>query len=140
MVPAIFRFVPYGPRGHYFNVRMDLAAGTAAAAEALAAARALAQELNIFESGEFAAAFVAANKRGPGQVELLPAGSWQVAAKRDVEYVFTVAQMSTGHVRVFAEAVFYDAVQGDWRTTDLWNAPLKRVEDRSTWVAAKLAA
>jgi hypothetical protein len=137
MVPAIFRFVPHGPRGHYFNIAVDLEAGTVAAAEALAAARTLAHELNVFETDDFAAAFVAANKRGPGQVTLLPAGSWQSAANPDVEYVFTVAQMPTGHVRVFAEAVFFDAARSEWRATDLWNAPLKRIEDRTTWVAPR---
>lgn len=54
--------------------------------EALRRAAGMAWDLPRFEADDFSAAFVAANKRGGGGVDLLPSGEWKEVAPLDLEY------------------------------------------------------
>ncbi|MFN3582760.1 hypothetical protein [Phenylobacterium sp.] len=136
MTLAIFRFTHHDPEQHFFNVLVDLDVVGADAPTLLARARDYAYELNDFYTADFAAAFIQANRNGPGSVCMLPSGSWQASAPADVEFVFTTVQLKTGHVRVFGEASFWDPDTEEWRIVKLWDAPLKRVEQRDARVEA----
>jgi hypothetical protein len=90
----------------------------------IAAARALAWPFPRFEADEFGAAFIAANKNGPGSVRLVGQGNWQDLAPGDIEYVYVI------HLgMVEALAVENDYRTGKWTTTRLFSHPLQDIEN-----------
>lgn len=129
MTIAIFRFTHHSPDQHFHNVQVDLETVGRTPQEMLAKARTLAQPLNDYDTADFAAAFVAANKTGPWGVTLLPSGSWRASAPEDTAFVFTTVQFRNGHVHVFAETVAYDPTEEDWLLVRLWERPLKACTD-----------
>lgn len=78
-----------------------------------------------FEADEFAAAFIAVNKDGPGSVRLLASGAWKDVASSDIEYryeIFTKHGQLT--VRVFD--VQCDFNTDEWTEQKLFEGTLDK--------------
>lgn len=79
----------------------------------IGAAKRLAWDLPRFEADEFAAAFVAAAKDGPGGVRLLHSGKWQDVAPGDIAYRYEITCVD-GKLNVTAWSVSNDWDTGKW--------------------------
>lgn len=105
---------------HYDGYPGNLREG--ACAKILAALK-LAWELPRYESDEFAAAFIAANKSRPGGVRLMPQGNpLEVAVKNcsDIEFRYVVQYVGKGLVLTAYETSIGEAVT----ERKLFSAPL----------------
>ena len=115
---ALYRFISYNDPVKY-NVYKHHDGYPSGASEAIANAMAFAWPLPRFESDEFAAAFVAANKsrkNDGGGVRLMASGGWREAAPLDIEYVYIIGQTLRDHVpNVRAFSVSYDSDTDDFR-------------------------
>ena len=120
---AVFTFTSGDETYHVYKHHDGYPSG---AFEALEMAKGNAWQLNRFEPDEFAAAFVAANKSGPGGVRLLKSGTWKKVSPVDIEYHYTVKAMPNGHVHVFVECVDHDYDTGKWTVSPLFDTPLKK--------------
>ena len=91
-----------------------------------------AQALNDYDTADFAAAFIAGNKTGPKDVQLLPHGAWEVSAPLDEPMIalITVTQFTTGHVHVFIELAL-QLSRGEWMTLKLGSEGLKKLASRA---------
>lgn len=113
-------------RGHIVTVPAD--GWPVAATPALASALALAWELNQFEAAEFAAAFVAANKVGPGLgPRLVGFGLWAHLAPKDTRFLYMVQQFASLHVGVRCYEIAWDPEMGNWSHAHQWDWPLKDI-------------
>jgi len=92
------------------------------AAEAIEKAKSMAWQNPRFEADEFAAAFVAANKDGPGGIRLISGdrNGWMDFA-HDLEYVYRVTAID-GRLNVVAFHVFYNDT---WEMEEIYNGELE---------------
>lgn len=81
-------------------------------------------QLPRFEADEFATAFIASTKDGPGGVRLTLGESWEQAAPGDIEYHYTVSEQG-GQLVVQVDAVSEN--DGKWTVRRLKRGVLKTV-------------
>lgn len=96
------------------------------AADALHAALDFAWQLPRYEPDEFAAAFIAANKRSGGGLRVFPNGDPRKVAKRhctDIEFRYDIYE-DRGQVLVAAYTV---SAWGKYHQTWLWTCPIKNI-------------
>ena len=112
---AIYTFKGFGESHHVYKHYDGYPSG---AAQWLEAALELAWELPRYEPDEFAAAFVAANKKSPGGVRL--ARSQTAAADVDFVYVIEPDKKIPSLLKLTA----YDVWYGRPKKTKIWSGPL----------------
>lgn len=129
---AIYRFTHHHPDQFFHNVLVDLERVGSDLVTQLARALPYAQALNDYDTADFAAAFIAGNKTGPKDVQLLPHGAWEVSAPLDEPMLalITVTQFTTGHVHVFIELAL-QLRRGEWMTLKLGSDGLKKLASRA---------
>ena len=109
---AVFTFSDPDTVGSPFVVYKHYDGYPTGALEALQNAREVAWPLPRFEADEFAAAFIAANKTGPGGVRIVGRGPWNAISPADIEYAYHVVMFASGHVRVSGHAVAWNDETG----------------------------
>lgn len=88
---ALYTFLPTNNVEMPFHVYIHHDGNPRCAVPKIAAALKIAWMLPRYEHDEFAAAFIAANKDGPGHVRLLPAADkWERVAPADIEYRYEI--------------------------------------------------
>lgn len=112
------------------------------AASFLVGTAAKAWPLPRFEADEFAAAFVAVNKKSGGDVRLMQSGDIRKIAPGDIEWHYTVEPMpsagKTSLNRIFdgpRELLVTVRSPGDWRK--VWSGPLSQM---TAWAQTAKAA
>lgn len=101
---AMFSFID---EDNTFHVYMHWDGYPSNAAASINNALTKAWKLPRFEADEFAAAFVAANKTGEGNIRLLPSGTVNGVAPPDIEYRYEVS-VKKGQLHVRALSAYND--------------------------------